>query len=146
MGAQDHDFNWVQARQDCTVQVAFGCFRREARRAVDERNQLFPNHEKDFGNKLFSVDGVKKEDGYRTDVFRVLRHDNGGEEIAFQLFLDKGYIRVIRKLECKDSFLVTLTLGDDGECRYQIDGKGKHLRWQVINKALEKLLFVRTEG
>ena len=140
------DFNWVKARQDCTVQAAFGCFRHEVRNAIDERNQLFPDHEKKHGTKFFSVVGFKKGDDYRPDVFKVFRHDNAGGQVTFQLSLEKGCIQVTRELECKDSFRITLALGDDGECRFQIDGSGEYLRWQVVRRALHKLLFARTNS
>ena len=140
-----HDFNWVQARQNCTAQAAFGCFRHEVRNAVDERNQRFPDHEKSFGKKFCSVDGVKKGDDYRTDVFKVCRHDASCEQVTFQLYIKKGCIQVIRELACKkDSFRITLALGDDGECRFQINGSGEYLRWQVVRRALQNLLFART--
>ena len=36
---------------------------------------------------------------------------------------------------------LTLTLNDDGERRYRIDGKGEFVRWQVLRRLLEPLLF-----
>lgn len=39
------------------------------------------------------------------------------------------------------AFVVTLTLNDSGECRYQINDEGEYLRWQVVRKALETLFF-----
>ena len=39
---------------------------------------------------------------------------------------------------------ITLTLNEDGERRYQIDGKEKeYLRWQVLRKTLKEPLFAR---
>ena len=37
--------------------------------------------------------------------------------------------------------LLSLTLNEEAECRYRINGKGEHLRWQVMKHALKKLLF-----
>ena len=39
---------------------------------------------------------------------------------------------------------ITLTLNDDGDCRYRIDGKGEYLCWQVLCRMLEPLFFTRT--
>ena len=39
-------------------------------------------------------------------------------------------------------FTVSLTLNDDGECRYRIDdGPQEYLRWQVIRRALQPVFF-----
>ena len=37
--------------------------------------------------------------------------------------------------------ILTLTLNDEGECRFIIDGEGEFLRWQVARRALCRLFF-----
>ena len=44
------------------------------------------------------------------------------------------------------SFDLTLTFNNEGLCRYQINGAGEFLRWQVSRKALKELLFVNPSG
>ena len=38
-------------------------------------------------------------------------------------------------------YAITLTLNDEGECRFLIDGKGCYLRWQVLMRFLEPLFY-----
>ena len=42
-------------------------------------------------------------------------------------------------------FTVTLTLHNEGECRYEIDGKKRFLRWQRVRR-IQKDLYVQDEG
>ena len=54
--------------------------------------------------------------------------------------LENDHISV-QDLEEKEMFMLTLTMNDDGECRFKIDGNGEFKRWQVMRKALEELFF-----
>ena len=40
-----------------------------------------------------------------------------------------------------DHLRLTLTLDDDGDCLFKINGEGLYKRWQVIRRALEPLFF-----
>ena len=61
--------------------------------------------------------------------------------VHFELKSNKINVTQSSRKGPKNSFDVTLTLIDKGKCRYQIDGKGKYLRWQVVRKALEQFYF-----
>ena len=43
--------------------------------------------------------------------------------------------------EPEKRLVLTLTLSDEGECRFLIDGEGDRLRWQVVRRALCPILF-----
>ena len=42
--------------------------------------------------------------------------------------------------------VITLTLNDEGQCRFVIDGEGEYLRWQVARRALYGLFFDGPRG
>ena len=60
--------------------------------------------------------------------------------IVFELDGDRDLIK-ITNYKTDTTLTVTLTLNDEGECRYKINGEGEYLRWQVARKVLEPLFF-----
>ena len=69
--------------------------------------------------------------------------DDSKAGVLFVLRMDEpkgGHIAVINYL-LDTSFEITLTLNDNGQCRYRMDGEGEHLRWQIVRRALEPLFF-----
>ena len=39
---------------------------------------------------------------------------------------------------------ITLTLNNEGQCRYQVDGEGEYLRWQVLKSMLLGTVWSRS--
>ena len=60
--------------------------------------------------------------------------------IVFELDGDRDLIK-ITNYKTDTTLTVTLTLNDEGECRYKINGEGEYLRWQVVRRALEPMFF-----
>ena len=117
---KDHDFDWVSATKECSVAYHFAKLEATAKYAGDTKIEQ--------EGKQFLV---CQDDGY------------SGSGKAVRFFLKDDHILAEETREgtqCK----ITLTLNEDGECRYQIDGKGKeYLRWQVLRKTLKDLLFAQ---
>ena len=128
----EHDFNWVTARQSCTLQTEFERMRMDCHEAIRQRNLQFEDFNTQHGRSMFGIDHVKER-----SVFIVLRNDDSVRETHF--VLKNGEIVIVPKPEKK--MVVTLSLTENGECRYKIDGEGEYLRWQVIRRALEETLF-----
>ena len=126
-----HDFNWVKARHKCSVYKEFVNLKSDLESFVAEREKLLSRGSAlsfSYHNEKFTLD---------ENECSVQRGCNQKQEakVSFTLDEEKDCILVNKKTE------FTLTLNDDGECRYQIDGKGEFLRWQVIRRVLEPLLW-----
>ena len=71
------------------------------------------------------------------DAFTVL-HDGGpGPQVNF--YLESNQIK-IDDLASNQTFLVTLTLNNEGRCKLRINGE-EFEQWQVRRMALERLFF-----
>ncbi len=129
---EDHDFNWVKARQDCSLPVQFTHLRYTVEKNTEERrNGLKPGHKEHLEFKAVN-----------DRQFIVVRTAFGSGTVSFDLREDRVVVEMKNHLgELKKRFKLTLTLNDEGECRFKIDGKGEYLRWQVARKALEQIFF-----
>ena len=128
----EHDFDWVGALQNCTLQGEFAGMRMDCQEAVRQRNLQFEDFNTQHGRSMFNIDHIEEH-----AVFTVWRNDNSEREVKF--VLKNGAIKIALKRGKK--MAVTMSLTDDGECRYKIDGEGEYLRWQVIRRGLEETLF-----
>ena len=127
---KDSDFNWVKARHECSIEFEFECLRRDIEASQDVRmRQLGEEREAEIIVKS------------KPDLISVqLRNGRGGIAPCVVFHLERGKI-VVRPLGSAAPFELTLTLNNEGECRFRIDGEGEHRRWQVLRRALEELLF-----
>ena len=58
------------------------------------------------------------------------------------IFFIINAVILVRNLEDKLMFRLDLTLNEDGEWRFKVEGEeGEFLPWQVAQKALEDILF-----
>ena len=133
MTKEDQNFNWVKALQDCSFEIKFTVLRCSVEKTVQVRRQ-----------------GLKTDDRALLEFqtindrkFIVIRHGFGSGRVSFQLEANRTAVVTQSTLagEELDKFTLTLTLNDDGECRFKIDGKGEYLPWQVERRALEDALF-----
>ena len=69
------------------------------------------------------------------DYFVVFRPADVSRRASVTFKLEKDCILVGSNPSSLVSFKVTLTLNDDGECRYKIDHKGEYKCWQVLRRA-----------
>ena len=125
------DFNWVKARYECSLGLEFECLRKDIERCRDEWAAQQPQN--GVGHKIV-VSGSP-------EVICVERRTGSPRRPASVRFvLHADYILVDSTNSVKQ-FKLTLTLNDEGDCRYRIDGDGEFIRWQVLHRALEPLLF-----
>ena len=140
MSPQEEDFDWVTARNDCSVLASFSALRIAARKNVEYRNDQRSDLQEKTNISLFEAEDFAK------NVFCVRRHDDIGGRVCFEHFEHKEERITIKRTSTKGTTIgsvltVTVTLNDEGECRYQIDGEGEFKTWQVLRRALEPLFF-----
>ena len=125
MSPNDHDFNWVQAQQNCSLAVEYRKLRDHVRACVEQCQPADDLHYKDT-SVGFSV------------ILDLGLPEIPPQEVEFILENDSI---VIDKKPGGGIYTVKPTLNHDGECRYTIDGKGEYLRWQVARKFLASMFF-----
>ena len=131
---KDHDFDWVKARYECSTKFEFECLRRDIQRCADTRKE----HLAGESTKLFVHS--------KSDMVLIEREDGKREpRPGVRLCLMYDYILVQPPAPAKE-FKLTLTLNDEGKCRFAINGEGEYKRWQVLRRALESLLFSPSLG
>ena len=129
--AQDSDFNWVRARQECSLAFEFNLLRRGVEASTKERISLLPS-------ECATGFSLQKQDPYTFGVTRGPVGALAGRSTVVTFILENDHITIDGG---KQPLKITLTLNDEGECRYRINGDGEFKRWQVIRRALEPLFF-----
>ena len=134
-----HDFDWVTARIECSLPNEFECLRVLVKTNCLKRRSFLEDD--GAANLVFS--GENGEDEF--SVTRQPAANTYGSTHKVQFFLRQDHILIDDRWgdQC---MTLTLTLNDEGQCRFVIDGKGEHLRWQVARKALHGLFFDGPRG
>ena len=132
----DADFDWVKALHNCSPLIEFTLIKRAAEQNVKQRQQFLPSS--------IPIRFVFRD--IDAAGFQVAREPQPGaagviSDVNFTLVDQKSIYIHGTVLGKKVSSTLTLTLNDDGECRFKVDGEGEFLRWQVMRRFLEKLLF-----
>ena len=120
---KDHDFDWVKALGDCSVYFEFEKLKSDVRRNTKQRNSDYPSNPE----KWKFHEGVG-----------IIHVRSGRSSVVFKA--EDGCI-MVTGFKHNDPLRLTLTLDDDGDCLFQINGEGLYKRWQVIRRALEPLFF-----
>jgi len=122
------DFDWVTVRAGCSALNMFGLLKQDAQKNVEAIKAATKLQGSEMPVSFFDND----------NSFGVVRRTYVGEiGVRFNLYQDE--IR-IESQGVKVSFTATLTLNDDGECRFMVDAQTLD-RWQVMRRALEPLFF-----
>jgi hypothetical protein len=138
-------FDWVEARQNCSLGSEFIAIKADAEKNVERKNQLLK--ESSPSGKIFPFACV----AYREDAFQILR-DFGGDPYAqfdppkaIVFELNQGSIQIKRFEGVKDTLLFEIKVGLDsrGKCMLKV-GEESLYRWQVLHRALEGLFFDRS--
>ena len=132
MSSKGPNFNWVKAYLDCSLSNEYLELVSQAKKIVTIRNAsltpddgfTFLTMEPEKGKFTVSRKPLEGVLGERSDVSFHLRNDH----------------ICIAQSELKP-FMLRLTLDEDGDCRYSIDGKGAYQRWQVLRTALQYIFF-----
>lgn len=126
------NFDWVEARQKCSLQDVFEALRLGIRADVKKRNENLPDNP--------DPDRPTLKVAERGPTIRVYWHDVYRQYQDF--FVE--FTLTLESISVKNSegllFDATIGLNDDGDCKVNIFGKQYDL-WQVQRKALEPVLF-----
>lgn len=124
------DFDWVTVRAGCSALNMFELLKAEATKNVEAIKAVTKLNGQEMPLKMFN----------NGSMFGVIRPYRRFEETGVRFALYQDEIRV-ESQGLKVSFTATLTLNDDGECRFLVDGQTLD-RWQVLRRALEPLFFM----
>ena len=127
------DFNWVKARSDCSANLEFCRLKKRVKEDTEEKK----------GNPR----SIDRELVYQFEDFGgnefVVTRDHSHHNLSVNFLLQENFILITGDLDdSKTEMELTLTLNDEGLCRFKIGGDGEYLPWQVSRKALEYLFFL----
>lgn len=120
------EVKWVKRRNECSLSLMFARLRLEIEQDIKERNALRP----------MCLYGFKFVSGAST--FVALRQGNHLEK-SISFSMENEHI-IAKNDEGGTVMKASLTLNDEGECRYKIDGKERD-SWQLRKMVLEDLFF-----
>lgn len=121
------EFSWVRERHSCSAFAMFTKLRLEIEQDVKERNDLRPE-ERWYGFRVVSSGST----------FSVLREGNRISKSA-TFSIKEGQI-VVTDDKDKVVLKASLTLNDEGECKFKIDGKERE-SWHLRQMVLEEMFF-----
>jgi hypothetical protein len=121
------DFDWVEARHQCSPFAQFAALMDGAKLAVEKRREQLGVGPR-FGFNDMSQQGLSKFLVYNEETQTNVVFTLEGRTIKFH-----------RHGEQLDHVL-SLTLNDEGRCRFLLDG-AELAPWQVLRRALEPVLF-----
>jgi hypothetical protein len=124
------NFDWVSARQDCSLKEVFEALRLGIREDVETRNSALPDNPDKA--TLKTAEHGKTIRVYWQDMYQQFDH----------LFVE--FALTAQSLTARDDenllFEASIGLNDEGDCKVYILGKQYDL-WQIRRKALEQLMF-----
>lgn len=130
------DFDWVSARAVCTVRNAFEDLRLQARANQDQRNEQLPKAP--AGEPKLGFGYSEQPQAHAFAIYS--RQGRARRAVDFSLSEDEQAI-LIQPTEGPE-LRVTLTLSNDGICKFKINDEPTELdAWQVLKRALEGLFF-----
>jgi hypothetical protein len=128
----DHDFNWVKARHECSVKFEFECLRKDIEKCRDARMHQLGKERRTQIIVRSNADSICVESRNNQDGIP--------PAVIFDLHCDHILVRSQLPNPVEELKLM-LTLDNDGKCQFQINGEGAYKRWQVLRRTLEGLLF-----
>lgn len=126
----EHDFNWMRAYLNCSLDCEFVRLEQAANDATKTRVAALKEQHPDTTIEY----RVSSDDHNESFVISVTNKNfpSWGGNVIFTR--EKDHILVESKTH--DDFKprkVTLTLNNEGYCRYKVDNEpGEYLRWQII--------------
>ena|ERR1039458_4050676 len=123
----DLEFSWVRERHSCSAYAMFAKLKLEIEQDVKERNDLRPE-ERWYGFRVVSHGSTFSviRDGNR--ISKVITFSIDNEEIVVKDDQDKVVLKAL------------ITLNDERECKFKIDGKEME-SWHLRKMVLEEMFF-----
>ena len=145
---EQHDYNWAKALVDCHPEKEWPKLENAVRMAVKERSSLGARLEVSAGKHQIEVSFPLLVDSQDGPCHKVLI------ELLPEARVESRIVASSTLMEDKrEMFEATLAMSHEGELRYFVTselGKGvedphdprhQHLRWQIVRKALQSLLY-----
>lgn len=132
MSDKPENFDWVTARQECSIAVVFEKLRSQVKSDVETREAMraMPM-DQHYAFKFV----VSNEREFSALVMGHKIH----RAVIFSLSMPSQSIKVRDEKDVL-MFDATTTINDEGECRLKVKGQEREL-WQVRKMALESVLF-----
>lgn len=122
-----HNWDWVTARVECSERKFFERLYLGAQGNIKKRMELIPPT---GARKSFKCESSDQ-------MFSVFSEAADGPTVRFRLEVERIHIESARG---DINFNGTVTLDNQGRCRLRV-GSEELDEWQVLKRALEKLLF-----
>jgi hypothetical protein len=123
-------FDWIKARQECSLTTMFERLRQQVSADVDQRKKLLRS------DSHYSFEFVSE----KTNIFSVAAVGNQ-IHCRVQFSLEGNGIQIRSDgFQGTPVFLATLTLNDEGDCRFVVDEIEREF-WHIRKMALETLFF-----
>ena len=124
------DFDWVTARAGCSALHMFELLKAETAKNVNAIKAITKANGQEMSLKTF-------ENG---NLFGVIRPHRLGEiGVRFGLYKDEIRVESLGQV-LNVAFTATLTLNDEGECRFLVDGQTLD-RWQALKGAASRAIL-----
>ena len=135
----DQNFDWMNAFLKCSAACEFVELKHAAKAASETYRAAWEKH-KPKATIEFGFNAASDNSSF--NAYRKDKEFESGTSVKFSRAND----HILVEHDNKASYKITLTLNDQGECRYQIDGAGEYHRWQVLKKMLLGIVYLRVPG
>ena len=135
----DHDFNWMRAYLSCSIESEFVRLEQAAKDATETRQAVLKEQQPDT-----TIEYGVSSDGYN-ETFVVSVTNKNFSSWGGNVIFTRKQDHILVESKTHDKFKprkVTLTLNNEGNCRYRVDGKPEeYLRWQIIKMMTVDVVF-----
>jgi hypothetical protein len=128
-----NDFDWVTARNGCSIRKVFETLRLQIENDIKIRNESLQSDQKRHYGYSYGI--ATAVGGFRVFLEGVVGMH---QTVAFSI-TQKGSILASDE-EGNTVIEGTPTISDDGKCRLKVNGQEREL-WQIRKMALEDLFF-----
>ena len=126
------DFDWVSVRGGCSVRQMF----EELKLGITQDVAAINKHRRPMSEQVhtFKIVGDNK-------LIKVFEDDSYSDDAPSVLFVLAGNVIKVKDGETgKVAFDISISLNDEGDCRFTVEGKEQD-SWQVRRRALEGIFF-----